>query len=211
MNKKQKKVIIAATCIAIALAIAIFFYNKNRQEHKAVSNIIKETYSTNITIRNNAREKLKVFANKGNSFAMYRYSEILLNSNKIQEAIQLLELSSKAGDKKATFLLGTTYIFETEQKLKGFNLVNRLAEDGLPLAQLYLGMSLSPDSYSDYRLPKNEYLANYWLILAAKNGDFNAKSMLELRSTNTVKLSNKRQKEETKKVICQLDSTIEGC
>jgi len=209
MNKKHKIALIVITCTVITLTI--FSYNKNRQENKTVSNLVKETYSTNVTIRNNAREKLKIFASKGNSFAMYRYSEILLNLNKIQEAIQLLELSSKAGDKKATFLLGATYILETEQKLKGFNLVNRLAEDGQALAQFYLGMSFNPDSYSEYRLPKNEYLSPYWLILAAKNGDLNAKSMLKLESTKTVKLSDKRKIEETKKVICELDSTSAGC
>jgi len=207
MNKKQKKVVIAIACMVIVSTI--FFYNKNRQENKVVSNIIKETYSTNVTIRNNAREELKVLAEKGNSVAIYRYSEILVDLNKIQEAIQLLELSSKSDDKNLTSLLGFIYFNETEKKLKGFNLLNSSAEGDLSSTQFYLGVCFHADS--ECGLPKNEYLFFHWLTLAAKNGDLNAKSMLKLESTKTVTLSNKRQREETKKVICQLDSTSAGC
>ena len=203
-NKKRLSIIIATIIALICLSLFI----SNQRENKVLSNIIKEINSENISVRNNAIEKLAFLAKEGNPIAMYRYSEILIDSNRIERAIHHLALLFEAGDEKATILLGITYLENTEKKLKGFHLLNTLAEKGSSTSQLYLGVCFTEE---ECPLPKNEYQSFYWLTLAERNGESDANFLLKITKPKNKKISHEVQKEETQKVICEINPSSPLC
>lgn len=205
---RNKKKVLSIIMIFIVALIFLSLFISSKKENKALSNIIKEISSENISVKNNAIEKLALLAKEGNPIAMYRYSEILINSNRIEEAIHNLELLFEAGDEKATILLGITYLENTEKKLKGFHLLNTLAEKGSSTSQLYLGVCFTEE---ECPLPKNEYLSFYWLTLAEKNGESDANFLLKITKPKNKKISREMQKEETQKVICEINPSSPSC
>lgn len=194
--------------VSIVALIFLSFFISSKKENKILNNIIKEINSEDINVKNDAIEKLELLAKKGNSIAMYRYSEILIDSDRMEEAIHNLELLFEAGDEKATILLGITYLENTEKKLKGFHLLNTLAEKGSSTSQLYLGVCFTEE---ECPLPKNEYLAFYWLTLAEKNGESDANFLLKITKTKNEKINREVQKEETQKVICEINPSSQSC
>jgi len=207
-KKMNKKGILLIITISITILIFISLFISNKERNIKLNEIIKEINVEEISVKNGATEKLALLAKEGNPIAMYRYSEILIDENKVNEAINYLELLFEAGDEKATVLLGITYIESTEKKLKGFNLLNKLAKKGSSTSQLYLGVCFTE---KECPLPKNEYLAFYWLTLAEKSGESDASFLLKITESKNQIISSKKQKEETQKIICKISSLSENC
>jgi len=209
---KNKKIVLSVVIVALItlISMALFFANEKNKNDEYVKAIVKEAFSDNEATRNNAKEKLALLAKNGNPTAQYRYGEILSRENDMKNSLYFLELASEAGVLKSTELLGILYLKskKNEEQLKGFNLLNQTAEKGLSLSQGYLGGCLQSGRCS---LPKNEYLAFYWLSLAAENGETDAGFRLKIGKIKEVEISSQRTKEETQKVICEIAPSSKDC
>ncbi|WP_435234848.1 hypothetical protein ACR30L_13910 [Psychromonas sp. PT13] len=209
---KNKKIVLSVVIVALItlISMALFFANEKNKNDEYVKAIVKEAFSDNEATRNNAKEKLALLAKNGNPTAQYRYGEILSRENDMKNSLYFIELASEAGVLKSTELLGILYLKskKNEEQLKGFNLLNQTAEKGLSLSQGYLGGCLQNGRCS---LPKNEYLAFYWLSLAAENGETDAGFRLKIGKIKEVEISSQRTKEETQKVICEIAPSSKDC
>jgi len=209
---KNKKIVLSVIIIGLITSIstALFFVNEKNQKDEYVKTIVKEAFSDNEATRNDAKEKLAFLAKGGNPTAQYRYGEILSRENDMKNSFYFLELASEAGVLKSTELLGILYLKskKNEEQLKGFNLLNQTAEKGLSLSQGYLGGCLENGRCS---LPKNEYLAFYWLSLAAENGEIDAGFRLKIGKLKEVEITSKKTKAETQKVICEIAPSSQDC
>ncbi|WP_261858281.1 tetratricopeptide repeat protein [Photobacterium sanguinicancri] len=201
----MKKILAFTTIIIISLLCTLFIREKIKSKNnRELISALATINSNDNTLRDLSISKLKEIADSGNSVAQYRYAEVLLKSNNINNAIKYLQLSSKAGELISTELLGLTYLDskKSKQKLMGFNLLNDSAINGLSTSQLYLGMCFQD---GDCGFPQNQYLAYHWLNLALKNGEESAK--LFLSKTTAVKTSSSKLKKETHTVSCKIDNT----
>jgi len=201
---KMKKTFALTTIVIITLLCALFIHERiNSKNDSELISVLKTINSNDKTLRDNSISKLKRIADSGNSVAQYRYAEILLKNDDINNAIKYLQLSSDAGELISTELLGLTYLDSVDSKLKlmGFHLLNDAAMNGLSTSQLYLGMCFQD---GDCGLPQNQYLTYHWLNLALKNGEVSAK--LFLSKTTAVKTSNHRLQKETHTVSCKIDN-----
>lgn len=209
---KNKKIVLFVILIGLITLIstALFFVNEKNKKDEYVKTIVKEAFSDNEATRNDAKDKLALLAKEGDPTAQYRYGEILYRENDIENSRYFLELASKAGVLKSTELLGMLYLESKniEDRLNGFNLLNNIAEKGLSSSQFYLGVCFIDGECS---FPKNDYLSFYWLTLAVKNGESDAKFSLEIGDIKEVKISSKRTKAETQKVICEIDPLSQSC
>jgi len=208
---KNKKIILSLVIISfiVLILMILFVVNEKNKDNEYLKTVVKGVYSDEAAIRNEAVGKLEVLANDGNPLAQWRYGEVLLNANKEAEALLFLEASSGAGVLKATEILGILHLRNPKSDveiLKGFNLLMEAAENGLSLSQSYLGRCFESGGCS---LPKDDYLAFYWLTLADENGESGAQFILQ--DLKEVEISSKRTKEETQKVICEIAPSSQGC
>ncbi|MCP4324972.1 MAG: sel1 repeat family protein [Alteromonadales bacterium] len=206
-NKKRVLSIVIISILAL-ISLVLYISNEKNKENEYLKTIVKGKFSENISIRSDARDKLSLLAKMGNAEAQYHYGEILYRENNMKKSRYFLELSSEAGVLKSTELLGLLYLDsqKVEDQLKGFNLLTKMAEKGLSISQGYLGYCFKN---GECPLPKNEYLAFYWLSLAVENGEHAMR--ISLATLNKFEISIKKQKRETQKVICEIDPTSKGC
>ena len=210
INMKNKKIVLSVVIVALItlISMALFFANEKNKNDEYVKAIVKEAFSDNEATRSDAKEKLALLAKNGNPTAQYRYGEILSREDDMKNSLYFLELASETGVLKSTELLGILYLKskKNEEQLKGFNLLNQTAEKGLSLSQSYLGRCFESGGCS---LPKDDYLAFYWLTLADKNGESGAQFILQ--DLKEVEISSQRTKEETQKVICEIAPSSKDC
>jgi len=193
MKNKRKVLLITIISFIALILLALFFKNVKNSEDEYLKTVVKNVFSEDLNIRTDAIDKLELLAKEGNPIAQWRYGEVLLNTNKTQQAFHLLEDASEAGELKATEILGMLYL-ENKNILKGFNFLNRTANNELPLSQSYLGRCFES---GECGFSKNDYLAFYWLTLADKNGDSGAQYILE--DLNKFEIDDKMQKKKRKK------------
>ncbi|OZS41359.1 hypothetical protein, partial [Photobacterium sanguinicancri] len=101
----MKKILAFTTIIIISLLCTLFIREKIKSKNnRELISVLATINSNDNTLRDLSISKLKEIADSGNSVAQYRYAEVLLKSNNINNAIKYLQLSSKAGELISTEL-----------------------------------------------------------------------------------------------------------
>ncbi|MBD1559953.1 sel1 repeat family protein [Vibrio sp. S9_S30] len=197
----MKKIIFSTLASLVLFTIILFTYKTADDKGEELRLILNNIYSEDSEVRRNSITSLKKISDNGNSIAQYRYSEVLLRMNKQEEAIKYLQMSSEQGEMISTELLGLLLLENEKDKYQGFKLLVENAENGFSTSQLYLGICFQT---GECGFSKNDYLSYHWLTSANDNGEESASFHLD--GSEKQKLEESTYSEETKKILCELDS-----